>query len=223
MHPRIYQSIRVFTHVSEFLNLSNAARRLNMTKGAVSYHIKQLENSLGFEVFERTAQGLRLTVKGEALYAAARPKFERLDQQITELRAEQRQLTVGMTTYFASRWLASRLMRFTSANPRIRLRIQPTEGLIDLEREQLDLAIQWGSSSRAGESAELLFNCPSFATCGATIHHAASGKKLEEVVARYPPSSSIHPLQSSSTALQSSTAIGPTLGSPSAQSPAHSA
>ena len=47
--------------------MTRAASRLFMTQSAISMQIKRLENSLGFSVFERSAQGMTPTSEGEQL------------------------------------------------------------------------------------------------------------------------------------------------------------
>ncbi len=149
------------------MNLTKAANSLHMTKGALSYQINQLEQYLGFDVFLRQHGGIGFTVKGEELYHLMAESFEKIEQNIRRLQSEDSDyLTVGMTTYFASRWLTPRLMRFTSENPDIRLRIQPVMGEVELSRDQIDLAIQWGDGEWSDRAVEPLFNCPAFPTAG---------------------------------------------------------
>ncbi|MBX2882553.1 MAG: LysR family transcriptional regulator, partial [Granulosicoccus sp.] len=149
------------------MNLTEAADSLHMTKGALSYQIKQLEQNLGFDVFLRQHGGIVFTSKGQELYNQVLSSFEKIEQSIDRLQSEQSaHLTVGMTTYFASRWLTPRLMTFTSQYPDIRLRIQPIMGEVDLNRDHIDLAIQWGDGDWSELAVEPLFNCPAFPTAG---------------------------------------------------------
>ncbi len=167
MHYRIYHALRIFVYVAQSMNLSEAARSLNITKGALSYQIKQLEQQLGFAVFLRQKGGISLTKKGAELFYSMSHLFEQAEHHIERLTGPQNAfLTVGMTTYFASRWLTPRLMTFTSAYPNARLRIQPTMSVVDLGRENIDLAIQWGDGNWEGVIVEPLFLCPAFATAG---------------------------------------------------------
>ena len=47
-----FDALRVFSVVAENSSFSAAAEVLNLTKGAVSYQIKQLEEDLGFMLFD---------------------------------------------------------------------------------------------------------------------------------------------------------------------------
>ena len=127
-------------------SLTEAALALNMTKGAVSYQIKTLEADLGVKVFDRTPRGVVLTAAARHLFAMARLHFRDIEEGIAAFREPRPQtLTVGMSSYFASRWLSPRLMTFMQAHPQIQLRIQPMTQLFDLDRQGVDLAIRWGN------------------------------------------------------------------------------
>lgn len=59
--------LRIFEEVARHRSFSQAALGLNVTQGAVSRQIKQLEDYLGVALFIRTPQGLSLTQTGLAL------------------------------------------------------------------------------------------------------------------------------------------------------------
>jgi DNA-binding transcriptional LysR family regulator len=66
------QKIETFLCAAESLNVSEAAKQLNLSQPTVSHHIKTLEQELGVELFERTNTGLRLTEAGRLLLPWAR-------------------------------------------------------------------------------------------------------------------------------------------------------
>jgi len=166
----------MFSVVACHKSFTSAACELNLTKGAISYQIKQLENELGFKLFVRQHEGIALTEKGENLWHASRLVFQELEQKIASLQdIESEFITIGMSTYFASRWLSPRLMIFLDNHPKIKLRIQPVIGIIDLRTEGLDLAIRWGKGEWKDLKTELLFRCPAIATAGVNI-----AKRIDE-------------------------------------------
>ena len=165
-----YDALHVFDAAARHASLSSAAGELNLTKGAVSYQIKRLEADLGFEVFRRVPRGVELTEKGRRLWHVSQNAFSTLDREISELREDQTaRITIGMSTYFASRWLSQRLMRFMAAHEEISIRLQPTNDLIDFAVDQLDMAIRWGAGQWKDKLTERLFRCPAFPTCGAAL------------------------------------------------------
>ena len=133
MQFRNFDNLRNFTLVARHLNMGIAAKELNLSKGAVSYQIRQLEAELGFPVFSRIHRKLELTEQGQTLQLSAQIAFDNLEKDIHRLRGQNTdRITIGMATYFASRWLSPRLMHFITAHPEIGLRIQPLVDLMDL-------------------------------------------------------------------------------------------
>ncbi len=179
---RHYEALRTFTLVAEHQSLAQAAEVLPLTKGALSHQIRGLETALGFALFERHARGLRLTAKGRDLLATAGEAFTRIEQKTAALSTRAAPtLTIGTTTYFASRWLSSRLMGFMSRHPEIRLRIQPMIQLLDFRGEGVDLAIRWGDGLWRDCVIEPLFPCPAFPTGNAAAWAAV--ERLGETAA----------------------------------------
>ncbi len=170
MRFRSYDSLRLFDVVARHLSFTAAAAELNVTKGAVSYQISRLEQDLGFPLFLRQHRAITLTEKGKRLWHASQVAFRDLEREITELReAAPGRITVGMSTYFASRWLSPRLMRFTADHPRISLRLQPLVDLLDLRTHNIDMAIRWGNGDWTDLDVEQLFACPAFPTAGIAL------------------------------------------------------
>lgn len=143
-----HDTLRLFIEVAQHLSFSDAADALHMTKGAISYQIKTLEDDLGFKVFVRSSRGVVLTDEGHQLLKATRSQFLSIEAKLEELKGTRTMsLTVGMSSYFASRWLSPRLMSFMQLYPEIQLRIQPMTQLFDLERQGVDIAIRWGNGA----------------------------------------------------------------------------
>ncbi len=177
---RSYDSLRLFDVAARHLSFTKAAAELNLTKGAISYRVNQLETALGFPVFIRHHRRLALTEKGERLWRATQSAFRALDREIAELRDEgQEHITIGMATYFASRWLSPRLMTFISSHPRIALRLQPLIDPVDLKTLNIDMAIRWGKGDWTDLQIEPLLPCPAFPTAGTVIAQRIADIGLE--------------------------------------------
>ncbi len=183
MYFRSYDSLRLFDIVAHHLSFTAAADKLNLTKGAVSYQMKSLESQLGFPVFERRHRGIALTDKGKKLWHASQVAFRDLDREIASLREEgPGRITIGMATYFASRWLSPRLMTFTNGHPRIGLRLQPLIDLIDFRSQNIDMAIRWGKGDWRDMEIETLLPCPTFPTAGPEIAAQIAEKGLAQTL-----------------------------------------
>jgi len=177
--------MRSFVVVARYLNMGLAATELSVTKGAVSYQIRQLEDELGFSVFSRAGRNLVLTDRGEELYQLCGRLFDSVENRITDLRRRGRgRITIGMATYFASRWLSPRLMHFISEHPDIGLRIQPLIDLMDLRSNELDLAVRWGKGGWRDETyeTELIFDCPATLTASRETGLRIEAEGIEKVI-----------------------------------------
>ncbi len=180
---RHLDALRVFGVVARHMSFTGAAGELHLTKGAISYQIKGLEQELGFALFERQHGGISLTSKGQKLWHTSQVTLEQLEHEINRLRLEDnRSITVGMSTYFASRWLSPRLMRFTSRFSSIGLRLQPTTGLNDLTRDAIDIAIRWGKGDWTDLQVEFLLNRPAIPTAGKIIAQQINQRGFEQIL-----------------------------------------
>ncbi|MBT4040709.1 MAG: LysR family transcriptional regulator [Rhodospirillales bacterium] len=165
MHFQNFDDLRVFNVVARHGSFASATKDLNLTKGAISYRIRMLEETLGFLVFRRVPRGVVLTTEGQNLLDATEQSFLEMERRINALRSEESgTVTVGLSTYLASRWLSPRLMDFIQSHTDIRLRIQPMLDLLDLDGEGIDLAIRWGDGLWDDMIVEQLFSCPAFPT-----------------------------------------------------------
>ncbi|NVO58089.1 LysR family transcriptional regulator [Rhodobacteraceae bacterium B1Z28] len=138
--------LRLFAEIARYSSFSTSASALNMTKGAISYQIKTLEADLGMILFQRTTRGVTLTGEGLKLLAICQTRYEEIETGIQSLKGiSTRSLTVGVSTYFAARWLSPRLMSFMQSHPDVQLRIQPMIEFSEHEMQDVDLAIRWGN------------------------------------------------------------------------------
>lgn len=189
MKFRHFNSLRVFTVVAEHMNMGKAATELNLTKGAVSYQVQQLEQHLGFSLFTRASRNLILTKQGEALLWSSRVGFQTIEDEIRRLtRREHNNITIGVATYFASRWLSPKLMNFMAAYPDIGLRINPLIDLIDVTDRDVDILIRWGKGgwAEAGKKEERIMNCPAMLTCSKQIGLKIKSDGIESVARSVP-------------------------------------
>ena len=134
-----------FEAAARHLSFTEAAHSLNLTQSAVSRQIQQLEQSLGVLLFERRHRALALTEAGGVLQRAVADSLERLRDATARLRAgpASRQVAVTTTPGFASLWLIPRLSGFTATHPAVDVRISATFEVVDLARQQMDLAVRF--------------------------------------------------------------------------------
>ena len=79
--------LRYFVAVAEMENVSRAALKLHVSQPALSRQIRDLEDAIGFSLFERTAKSVRLTDAGRAFLDNARALLQNADDAVTKARA----------------------------------------------------------------------------------------------------------------------------------------
>lgn len=93
--------LRIFNTVAQTGNFSTAAEWLYITQSAISQHIKDLEASLGQQLFNRGRRGVTLTSQGEILADYSRKIFALVADAETAL-TNVEQLTAGKVSIGAT-------------------------------------------------------------------------------------------------------------------------
>lgn len=137
--------LRTFEAAARNLSFTRAGAELYLTQSAVSRQIKALEDDLGVPLFERRHRALALTDAGQLLHRTTLDVLERLRDTARRLRqpTRRRMLTVTTTVGFASLWLVPRLPRFTAVHPEVDVRLSADNRVVDLEREDVDVAVRF--------------------------------------------------------------------------------
>jgi LysR family glycine cleavage system transcriptional activator len=151
-------AIRVFEAASRLLSFTGAAKELGMTQAAVSWQIKALERRLDQPLFRRLPREVALTPAGERLARAAGEAMAALRTAIGDITdAGEGVLAVTTMQTFAERWLAPRLGAFQVTHPKIAVRVETTGRVVDLLREEADVAVRTGFGEWPGMEAIRLF------------------------------------------------------------------
>ena len=114
--------LRYFLAVAEELHFGRAARRLAIAQPPVSQQIRQLEDELGFRLFERTRPSVRLTESGRAFVDVARKVLDDLQSGVDRARAidsgQISELRIGIVGLPPSS-LVRALVEFRRASPHV--------------------------------------------------------------------------------------------------------
>ena len=162
-----------FVRVVDSKGFSAAAAGLGLTPSAVSKLVTRLETRLGVRLLQRTTRALHLTEEGEVFYAAAQRivgEIETLEDQITgHSGTPQGLLRVTTSLAFASHQLAPVLSEFLARHPLVQLDLLPTDRVIDMVEEGIDIAIRIGRladtsfmARKIGEDKRLICAAPSY-------------------------------------------------------------
>ena len=162
-----------FVRVVDAKGFSAAAGGLGLSPSAVSKLVTRLETRLGVRLLQRTTRALHLTTEGEAFYAAARrivSDIETIEDQISGQRdTPHGLLRVTTSLAFATHQLAPVILEFMARHPLVQLELLPTDRVIDMVEEGVDIAIRIGRladtsfmARKIGEDKRLICAAPSY-------------------------------------------------------------
>jgi len=136
----------IFAAVVDAKSFSEAARRLRLSKGAVSKAVMQLEKSLGARLLNRTTRAMSVTEAGEAFYAhCARivEEYEQARQAVGRFHSAPRGLLrVSAPVAFGTLHIAPALPEFLARNPEVRIDMAIGDRFVDLAEEGFDVAVR---------------------------------------------------------------------------------
>ncbi|KZK98052.1 Glycine cleavage system transcriptional activator [Pseudovibrio sp. Ad5] len=136
-------ALRAFEAAARLGGFANAAEELSVTAGAVSQHIKALEEWVGADLFERRSQGVHLTELGQDIAPHFSKAFDELGNAVRQLRAKTSRKTIHIAALpsVAQLWLSPRLPKIRAALPDTNISVIALETPPNLDREIYDLSI----------------------------------------------------------------------------------
>lgn len=162
-------AFRTFEAAARHRSFSRAAQELNVTPAAVSYVVRELEEQLQVQLFQRSGRGVGLTQAGEILRDSAANALDDIERAIERVRAlegrNQNRINVSTTPSFAMKWLVPRLNRFLERFPDVDVRVDMSRQLVDFKQGEMDLAIRFGTDKHPGLLADHLLRDHLFPVC----------------------------------------------------------
>ncbi|MEM7766556.1 MAG: transcriptional regulator GcvA [Pseudomonadota bacterium] len=153
-------ALRAFEAAARRLSFTKAAEELNVTPGAISQQIRQLEDYAGTPMFKRTGRSVLLTDAAQAALPLVRDAFENIGEAGRVMRAPARKgrVMVSCAPSFAAKWLAPRLETFHNAHDGIEAWVSADMQLTDFNTADADLAIRYGRGHYDGLKSEKLMD-----------------------------------------------------------------
>lgn len=143
-HLRL-RHVKAFLEIARAESVSVAAARLNITQPAVSRSLKELEDMLGAELFDRVGRGIRLNEAGRVFQAHASASMVELlrgRDRLAKSGELASRLSIGVLPTAAADLLPRAALRFRKEMPHVRMHIQTgpswllfnqlRDGLLDL-------------------------------------------------------------------------------------------
>jgi len=127
--------LRYFVAVAEEENVSRAALKLHVSQPGISRQIHDLEDEIGFQLFERSAKSVRLTGAGKVFLTEARIVLQHADDAVEKARVAASgtngEINVGYAPSLTIQILPQALRKFQEKFPGVRV------ALHDLSTEEM--------------------------------------------------------------------------------------
>jgi DNA-binding transcriptional LysR family regulator len=142
------ESAAAFVAIADAGSISDAARRLQVSKSVVSERLAELERALGTRLINRTTRSLALTDDGTAFYARARRILQEVEEAATEIVERRGELSgrmrISAPVSFGSLHVSKAIMSFLQRHPKIELTLELDDRFVNLSADGYDAVIRHG-------------------------------------------------------------------------------
>jgi LysR family transcriptional regulator, glycine cleavage system transcriptional activator len=174
------RALKVFEAAGRHLNFTRAADEVGLTPAAVSYQVKEIEEQLGFILFERTSRKMKLTPAGTVMLRTVTEVLQNLQRAITQARKTTRNachLRISLGPRFITNWLLPKLPEFKKENPDLELDFDITDEVRDFDIHDVDIAIRFGTGKYPQTLSDRLFGTVVVPVCSPEL--LKTGSKLK--------------------------------------------
>lgn len=139
--------LTAFEAVARLGSVTDAARELDLTQGAVSRQVQKLEDAVQAPLFQRDRKRMVLTPQGAAYADRVRKAVGEIAAATIALQAnpEGGALNLAILPAFGAHWFAPRLPDFLRAHPGITLNLGTRTEPFDFSQEEFHGAIHFGA------------------------------------------------------------------------------
>lgn len=157
----------VFEAAARRMSFTKAAEELGITQAAVSRQVQALEQTFGFQLFRRLHRSIELTERGRVLSKSMSESLGAITRTVRSLTEEKNagELVIAASVAFSHFWLLPKISDFRRTNPQVRLKIVSQDSNVNLQREDIDIAIRYGDGHWPDGKAIALFNDDVFPVC----------------------------------------------------------
>ncbi|KGW01391.1 LysR family transcriptional regulator [Burkholderia pseudomallei] len=152
--------LAIFVAVVEAGSLTAAAERLGLAKTMVSAHVQRLEAEVGASLVVRTTRRLNVTEAGRAFYDACRDILRATETALAVVAGDagplRGTLRVSAPVDYGALVVAPALVALRDAHPALEIELQCDDRVVDLVRDNLDVAIRLGRLADSNHRAAKL-------------------------------------------------------------------
>ena len=176
-----FKALLAFWAAATHERLVDAAARIGVTESAISHQLRQLEEKLHVSLFDRSSGRLQLTPEGHRYLERIEPALREIQAATEALLPSAGRQVVRLTLppSLAATWLIPRLGQFELADPDIDVQLILTTRIVDMRRDQIDLAIRYGRGHWDGVEPTFLFD--DLATPIAAPGYVPAGTNFDQI------------------------------------------
>lgn len=138
----------VFARVVDSGSFAEAARRLKVSRAAVSQHVKQIETRLGARLLHRSTRSLSLTDVGAEYYQSCKKIAEEAISANQKVQSQKDEpigrISITCSANFGLKRIVPLLSDFRKLHPKVEFDVELTDEIINLVEGGYDLAIRAG-------------------------------------------------------------------------------
>jgi LysR family glycine cleavage system transcriptional activator len=169
-------ALRAFEAAGRLGSFKDAAAELHVTDGAVSQHVRLLEEWLGNALFERHNRRVALTPAAKVYLQEIGPLFGQLSHATARYGLPEtisRTLSVNAPATFTLRWLVPRLAKFHAAHLDIELNVETSNESVESLKNTCDIVIRGGPDTFYGYSMRPFLQEERLPVCSAALFKRA--------------------------------------------------
>jgi LysR family glycine cleavage system transcriptional activator len=151
-------ALKAFEAAARHQSFVKAAHELNVTAGAIAQQVKQLEDWIGCPLFQRSAQGIKLTPESQLALPMLSKAFDQLSDAVMALHhaGKPTEITIAALPSVALLWLSPRLPQLSAMFSDCFFSITAQEYPPNFRREPFDLALFYTDKEIEGVTRILL-------------------------------------------------------------------
>ncbi|MBK2029239.1 LysR family transcriptional regulator [Francisella noatunensis] len=141
-----FDDIFIFVKLIDIGTFTELAKHLNVSQSTVSRRIQNLEESVNMKLIKRNSRGLiEMTEDGESFYRSFKDIEKQANTTLQQIVNKSKEISgtlkVGIPKLFLDNILADKLGIFYARYPNVKLVFSYTAGIIDLVKDDIDIAI----------------------------------------------------------------------------------
>lgn len=177
------RALQIFEVIGHSQNLAEAARRLQITPGAISQQIKLLEDALNTSLTFKDGKRLKLTPAGLRFHESCSQAFELLREAQAELERSKNQTNLSISTLpsLLKAWLAPLVFEWQDTHyPDLTIQFKGSHSEPTSDLEDIDFRVTYGHNSATAQNSMELYTDSVVPVCSPSLLGAR--KKLNKPI-----------------------------------------